>query len=209
MRALLLALMFSASVALPAYTQEAKEAAEKAETMVKRGVDKVQATGAAVAKDAKEAVAAGASAVADVKAKGEAVVQAEPLNVLKASLPTHLHNKLVHFPLALGIFGILFYLMSARWTSYLWPSRVLLATALVTAFASMVTGWGQRDGVQGTSLVETLEWHMHMGQISTALLALSLLLTFFPSARKWSWVILVAGVAALLITGALGGAVAA
>jgi len=190
MRALLLALMFGVAASLSAHSHEAKEAMAKAEAAVKQGVNKVQAT------------------VADTKAKGEAIIQAVPLELLKTSAPQHLHNKIVHFPLALGFFGAIFFLLSIRWASYLWPSRVLLGAALLGGLAALPTGEAMEDSVQGTSLLEVFEWHERFGQASVALLALILLLTFLPSTRKWSWVVVLAGIFALSVAGALGGAMA-
>lgn len=197
MRALFIAMLLGCWAPVAAQADEAKEL-----------VHKVQAGGAAVVKDAKAVVGAAQDLVADAKSQGEAIIQAEPLALLKESAPRHLHNKIVHFPIALGFFGALFFLLSLRWAAYLWPSRVLLGSALLAGLAALPTGEAMEGAIEGTSLEQSLEAHERLGQISVALLALVLLLTFFPSARKWSWVVVLAAVAALAITGALGGALA-
>jgi uncharacterized membrane protein len=215
MRALILSILFGLAATLPAHSHEAKEAVAKAEAAVKKGVDKVQATGAAVAKDAKamakgveNAAAAAGEALGDGKAKGEAIIQTLPLDALKASAPSHLHNKIVHFPIALGFFGAIFLLLSYRWAAYLWPSRVLLGVAALTAAVALPTGEAMEEAIEGSSLMQVLEWHETFGKVSLGLLLTLLLLSFLPSTRKWSWVVVLAALFALGVAGGLGGVLA-
>lgn len=184
-------------------------AADDAMLKAKKTVTKAGDTVQQVAKDAKAVAGAAKEVVEDAVGQAEAVVQAAPLDVLKRSAGSHWHNKLVHFPVALGIFGCLFVLATRRWPQYLWPSRVLLGSALVLGVAALRTGEAAEEAIEGTSLHSTLEWHETSAKLMLALLALTLLLTWFPSLKRWSWIVAVLACAMVLFTGALGGALGA
>ncbi len=168
-----------------------------------------------LAKDAK-AVAGAAKATVDSaveKAEGavhkaEAVAQSAPIDVLKESVRGHWHNKLVHFPVALGIFGCLFFIAALKWPNYLWPSRVLLGAAVLIGLPSMKTGEMAEELIEGTSLHTTLEWHETSAKVMLGLLLATLILSFFPSFKKWSWLVALAACGAVAFAGALGGALA-
>lgn len=163
----------------------------------------------AVAGAAKDKVEVAVDKAEDAMHKAEAVVQSAPMDVLKESVGSHWHNKLVHFPVALGIFGCLFFIAALKWPNYLWPSRVLLGSAFLTGFASMQTGEIAEEAIEGSSLHTTLEWHETSAKVFMGLLLATLILSFFPSFKKWSWVVALLACAAVTFTGALGGALAA
>jgi uncharacterized membrane protein len=188
------------------------ESVDKAKRAVKQAGDSVQqvATDAkAVAGAAKEAVDGAVGQVQAAARQAEAVAQAAPMDVLKESVGGHWHNKLVHFPVALGIFGCLFFLAARRWPNYLWPARVLLGSAALIGVVAMRTGESAEEAFEGTSFHSTLEWHETSAKVMLALLLATLLLSYFPSFKKWSWAVAVAACAAVLFTGALGGALGA
>jgi uncharacterized membrane protein len=180
--------------------------AESAQTAVVQAGDKVAAAAGQAADAAKASVAkAGDAANAAVK---EAVVVLEPLDVLKEHAGKHLHNKLVHFPVALGLFGSLFLLLSYRYPSYKWPARILLFSAGVFALFALPTGAAQATEFEGTSLTKVLQWHALAGKASLGLIWGAFLLSFFEASRKffWFYALLLAG--AILLAGGLGGILA-
>lgn len=162
-----------------------------------------------VAKDAQAVAGSAKDAVTGVVDKAEAVAQSEPVDVLKRSVNTHWHNKIVHFPVALGIFGVIFFVLSLRWAQYLWPSRLLLLSALLGGLAALPTGEAAEEGFRGTSMMATVHAHEKAGKLALILLALTLLLTWFPSLKKWSWLMGLLAIVALTVAGAFGGALAA
>lgn len=138
----------------------------------------------------------------------EVVVQAKPFEILKAHATKYLHNKIVHFPIALGFFGAIFLLLSFRYPSYKWPARVLLFFAGVAAAFALPTGQAQEGAFDGTSLKEVLGWHERSGQVSTALIWGAFLLSFFEVTRKFFWLYALALFWFLFMAGALGGILA-
>jgi uncharacterized membrane protein len=181
--------------------------AQSAQTAVVQAGDKV-ATAADKAADA--AKAGVQKAGQDLATAGkEAVVILEPLEALKQHGGQHLHNKLVHFPIALGLFGALFLLLSFRYPSYKWPARTLLFFAGVFGLFALPAGAAQAAEFDGTSLSKVLQWHALAGKTALGLIWGAFLLSFVDSARKFFWLYALALAAALILAGGLGGILAA
>lgn len=192
-----------AKAAVVATAKDAKDAVAKTGA---KAVDSAkaagQAAGAAV-KNAAEAAKEGAQA-----ASGEAVVMVQPFEVLKAGATKHLHNKLVHFPIALGLFGALFLLLSYRYPSYKWPARVLLFFGGAFGIAAMFTGEAQSAEFDGTSLAQVLEYHEDIARNCVILMWGALVLSFFEITRKFFWLYALVLAAGLILAGGLGGVLA-
>jgi len=180
--------------------------AQSAQTAVVQAGGKVEAEADKAAAAAKAGVAqAGNAANAAVK---EAVVILEPLDALKENAGKHVHNKLVHFPIALGAFGAIFLLLSFRYPSYKWPARVLLFFAGVFALFALPTGQAQAPEFDGTSLAKVLQWHEWAGKASLGLIWGAFLLSFLDSTRKYFWFYALILLTALALAGGLGGILA-
>lgn len=205
------AVLFIAAALLAVTPLSAHEGheAEEALAKAKQSVTAAGNTVKQVATDAKSLAGDAKSAVEGAMDKAEAVAQAQPVEVLKHSLNSHWHNKIVHFPVALGIFGVLFYLISLRWPSTLASARLLMASALALGLAALLTGEVAEEGFRGTSMMETVHAHENAGKAGLILLALMLLLTWFPSLKKWSWIVGILAIASIVMAGAFGGALAA
>jgi uncharacterized membrane protein len=204
-RGIFLLLTWLAALPLAAHAGH-EHAMDKAKATVAQAGERMQKAGQTVQKAAREAeTLAGEAkdAVANVLK-----AQAEPMELLRESLNSHWHNKIVHFPVALGIFGVLFFVASLRWPSYLWPSRVLLGAALLFGLAALRSGEAAEEAFRGTHLMKTVDAHENAAKLALLCLALQLLLTWFPSLRKWSWMVGVLAVFGILATGALGGVLA-
>ena len=211
MKALSLALLL-ALAASPLAAHEAHETVHAVkETVAKAGetVQKAGQTVQQVGKDAKALAEDAKDAVEGAVDKVQRAAQAEPMDVLKDSVNSHWHNKLVHFPVALGIFGVLFFIASLRWPAYLWPSRSPLAGVVLFGLAALRSGEAAEEGFHGSSLMETVHAHENAAKAAMVLLLLQLLLTWFPSFKKWSWVVGLLACAAIILAGAFGGALAA
>jgi uncharacterized membrane protein len=117
----------------------------------------------------------------------------------------HLHNKVVHFPLALGCTAALFLLISYRWPQY-WPAaRLLLFLAAASAVAAYFTGKAQEEDVENGPLRLYFERHESLGIASAISLWLGWALTLVPKARPWLWLYALLILFLLSGTGFLGG----
>ncbi|HET7292470.1 MAG TPA: hypothetical protein VFM88_08600, partial [Vicinamibacteria bacterium] len=64
-----------------------------------------------------------------------------PLEIdARDALSHHLHNKIVHFPIALGIAGAVLLLLSYRWPQFGPGARALLVLAALTAWVAVRSG---------------------------------------------------------------------
>jgi len=129
-----------------------------------------------------------------------------PVNVpLREAVFEHLHNKVVHFPLALGCTAALLLLLSYRWPQY-WPAaRLLLFLAAASAVAAYFTGKAQEEDVENGPLRLYFERHESLGIASAISLWLGWALTLVPKARPWLWLYALLILFLLSGTGFLGG----
>ncbi|MCS7311895.1 MAG: hypothetical protein NZ742_03160 [Acidobacteria bacterium] len=132
-----------------------------------------------------------------------------PLGVLwREQLFAHVHNKIVHFPIALGLMGAVLALLSLRWSQYASATRLLIVLAALWALASYFTGQAQEAAFKGSELEGVLEWHERLGIATTILLWLGVVVIWTPPARRWLWVWALIVLVLIPLTGFLGGILA-
>jgi uncharacterized membrane protein len=182
-----------------AVAETAKGAKDAAAKTASKAVASTKAVVSEAAGSAKEGVQ---------QAANEAVIMVQPFEVLKAGATKHLHNKLVHFPIVLGLFGALFLLLSYRYPSYKWPARVLLFFGGAFGIAAMFTGEAQSAEFDGTSLGQVLEYHEDIARNCVILMWGALVLSFFEITRKFFWLYALVLIAGLILAGGLGGVLA-
>ncbi len=128
--------------------------------------------------------------------------------VTKAALSTHRHNKLVHFPLALGVTGLFFLIACLRYESLRSAGRWMVFLAAVSSIAAVLTGRGQAEDVEGAALRQVLEGHEFIGTTAMFGLWLSWVLSLMDSATKWRWAVYLLVALGLLGAGFQGGILA-
>ncbi|MCK9426935.1 MAG: hypothetical protein M0Q21_12935 [Ignavibacteriaceae bacterium] len=142
--------------------------------------------------------------------KQEPVVEKEPEFVLKPGeqIFAHLHNKMVHFPIALTLVAFLFSLLNIKRRDYDLVIKILLGLSFVVAIAAFFTGNIQLAPFIGDPKEWLANIHRLTGIISSILILLWGASLFIERIKKYSWVIGLIVVAAILITGFLGGVLA-
>ena len=196
-------LILGFALSLPAFLAAHEGELHKAAKEAKAAVVEAGKAVAAGAKEAGQALTA-----AGKELSGAAVVQVEPLELVKRHARSHWHNKLVHFPIALGLLGVLFMLASLRWPSAASLGRWSLFLAALGSLAAIVTGLQSGDEYDGTSLVKALELHEDLGKATGLGLLAAWLLSFFDGAKKWAWVAYLGLAGLISFMAALGGAIA-
>jgi len=83
----------------------------------------------------------------------------------------HLHNKLVHFPIALGVFAFLLTLINFKWKNFDSAILISILIALLFAIGAFITGKNQSEPFIDTAKEWVVELHQAFG--------LSVLLSFF------------------------------
>jgi uncharacterized membrane protein len=127
----------------------------------------------------------------------------------KAMALSHLHNKIVHFPVALGLVGALFVLLGHFFKSLNPATRLLLTLAALGAMAAGWSGGLQMHEFTGGPYSDILETHMILGRITVIGLMVTAVASWFEGSRKWLWVLALALMVVISATGFYGGILAA
>jgi hypothetical protein len=125
-----------------------------------------------------------------------------------AALFEHMHNKIVHFPIALGLSAAVILLGRGRWAAYQPVAGALLAVAAVFAFAAYLTGGAQAAPFMGTPTEALVKQHATQGTLTAILLVAGAVLTHVRAAQRWLWLYALFLILAISFTGILGGLVA-
>lgn len=122
----------------------------------------------------------------------------------------HMHNKVVHFPIACGMVSALFEIISFRVSNFSAPANILLGITSLSAVGAFLSG----KSIEGTYEEETkgnstlhgaLELHETFGFITMIIYSLAFVLKFIPKMQRIGSVIVILMVPILGITGYLGG----
>lgn len=195
--------------------EEDSEVAETADRTVDEAADTARKLVTGAAERAKETAKKSAEiteknlAGAREEAEQEASETLLPPDVtFTEAVVDHMHNKLVHFPLALGLVGALLLLRSKK-EKWLGASRLLLFLAALVSIAAVLAGDAAEEHFnEAGKYAGTLEWHESMGITTAVMLWVGLVLTFVRDARKWLWLYGLALAAVITFTGFLGGVLA-
>jgi uncharacterized membrane protein len=117
----------------------------------------------------------------------------------------HLHNKIVHFPLALGMAAAVFLIVAPRWPAYGPAARVLLVVAAVASVAAFFSGEAQEDQFDDSPFHAVVEVHQRFGITTILTLWTGVALGFWARARRFMPVYGVLLILLLAATGFLGG----
>ena len=122
----------------------------------------------------------------------------------------HLHNKMVHFPIALAFAAFLFSLLNIKKQSHCTYQsiKILLGISLFTAIVAYFTGNSQITAFTGDPKEWLAKTHRLIGIISTILILIWFVFSLIEQTKKRSWVIGLIVVIAISITGFLGGVLA-
>src|SRR5258708_6896858 len=99
-------------------------------------------------KAAETAVITGAAAVST---GAKAATKVDWPSLIKASIPSHMHNRLVHFPIALGLAGCLFLILSRKIENLRPGGRWLLFLAAFSSIVAIFTGRAMQDGLESAA----------------------------------------------------------
>jgi uncharacterized membrane protein len=123
----------------------------------------------------------------------------------KTAFTGHLHNKIVHFPLALGLAAAVLLIVAPRWPAYEPAARVLLVAAALAAVAAYLTGGAQEEPFEDSPFHSVVELHEKFGIATAITLWAGVALSFWARARRFLPVYGVLLALLLASTGFLGG----
>jgi uncharacterized membrane protein len=128
--------------------------------------------------------------------------------IMREAAMSHLHNKIIHFPLALGITGSILIFFAKKRPEMIPLVRILLIAAALFAVAAYFTGKAQEEPFEHGEMEQIVEWHERTGIISGILLCLGVIVTSTQRTRSLLPIYAVIQLIALSITGFFGGILA-
>lgn len=87
----------------------------------------------------------------------------DPKTIMKEAMWSHLHNKIIHFPLALGLAAAVLILFARKRPEMLFTIRILLIVAALFAVAAYFTGKAQEEPFEKGEMQEFVEFHQWFG----------------------------------------------
>jgi uncharacterized membrane protein len=126
----------------------------------------------------------------------------------RAALFHHMHNKIVHFPIALGSIGALLLLLSYRWPQFGPGARVLLVIAALTAWMAVRSGEAQEADLEGGELGAWLDRHEDFGKWAALALSVAAIAALVKQARPVQWLLALVALGLVGYAAFLGGILA-
>ncbi len=172
-----------------------KEKTAKQDTLTIVGSDTIAINGKAVSKSV---------------LKQEPVEKKEPEFVLRLSeqMFVHLHNKIVHFPIAIGVLAFFFSLLHLKRKSYETTVVILVIFGLMFSLVAFFTGINQIEPFIGTSKYWVVDIHRYFGISILITYLLWLIFLLVEKIKKYAWIMGAIIFILIIITGFLGGVIA-
>ena len=120
----------------------------------------------------------------------------------------HPHNKIVHFPIAIGVFAFLFSLLHLKWKNQDTAILIMVAAGFLFSIAAYFTGNNQTEPFVGTGKEWVVDLHRNFGISVLATYFIWLLFLFIAKIKKYAWIIGAILFLIVSITGFLGGVIA-
>lgn len=123
----------------------------------------------------------------------------------KTAFTGNLHNKVIHFPLALGLAAAVIFMIAPRWPAYEPAARLLLIAGALAAVVAFFSGRAQEAQFDDSPFHSVVELHEKFGITSAITLWAGVALTFWARARRLMPLYGVLLMLVLACTGFLGG----
>jgi len=123
----------------------------------------------------------------------------------KTALTHNLHNKIVHFPLALGMAAAVLFMIAPRWPAYEPAARLLLIVGALAAVVAFFSGRAQEAQFDESPFHSVVELHEKFGITTALTLWTGVALTFWARARRFMPLYGILLLLLLACTGFLGG----
>ena len=155
---------------------------------------------------AEEAEAAPPASDASMEVTGDLAEQGAMAAIpWKTAFTGNLHNKIVHFPLALGMAAAVLFMIARRWPAYEPSARLLLIAGALAAVVAFFSGRAQEGEFDDSPFHSVVELHETFGIATAITLWAGVALTFWARARRFMPLYGILLVLLLVGTGFLGG----
>lgn len=130
----------------------------------------------------------------------------DPKTIMEEAMWSHMHNKIIHFPLALGVTASVLILFARKRPGMLPTIRVLLIVAALIAVGAYFTGKAQEEPFEEGEMHEFVEWHQWFGIASGVCLWAGIFVSSKPNNLLIPYAL--TQLVLLSVTGFLGGILA-
>ncbi|MFN3135537.1 MAG: DUF2231 domain-containing protein [Candidatus Kryptonium sp.] len=127
---------------------------------------------------------------------------------LSENLLEHVHNKLVHFPIAFAVAGFIFTILGFKWNKFLSSVNIIIFLAGVFAIAAYLTGVSQESAFEDTSKEWVVETHETLGIATAISIWVWFLFLSVKRLKKFSWLVGAITLILVLVTSFYGGVLA-
>lgn len=121
---------------------------------------------------------------------------------------SHLHNKIVHFPIALGYLLLIFMIVGYKTEVCHRASKIIVVLGGLSSIAAVIFGLLQTGPFIGTKMYFYVELHRNLAFISVLIYALLTWAIFRRLSRKIQLTLVLLLTASISLIGFLGGAIA-
>ncbi|CUS80120.1 Uncharacterized membrane protein [Candidatus Kryptonium thompsonii] len=127
---------------------------------------------------------------------------------LSENLLEHVHNKIVHFPVAFVVAGFILTILGFKWDKFSSSVNLLIFFAGVFAIAAYLTGVLQESAFEDTSKEWVVETHETLGIVTAISIWVWFLFLSVKRLKRFSWLIGLITFVLVLVTGFYGGVLA-
>ena len=120
----------------------------------------------------------------------------------------HIHNKVIHFPIALTAIGFLLMLLGYKENKYLNVLKIIIPFAGLVGVVAIFSGQAQAEPFEGTAIYELVETHELLGFGVVVSLILWSLALYVKQLKKFVWLFAALTFILVSITGLYGGVIA-
>ena len=143
-----------------------------------------------------------------IKSKPE-IIKEEPMKLNPAEqVFEHLHNKLVHFTIALGLFAFLLTVLNFKWKKFDSAILISVLTAFIFSIGAFITGKNQSEPFLGTAKEWIVELHQNFGTAVLISLFVWTVFLIIDKLKKYAWIIGLIASILILFAAFLGGVIA-
>lgn len=120
----------------------------------------------------------------------------------------HIHNKVIHFPIALTVVGLLLMVLGYKDNKYWGTLKIIIPFAVVMTIVAVFAGLSQAEPFEGTSTYPLVETHELLGFGVLASLILWSVALYVEKLKKFVWLLAVLTFVLVSIAGLYGGVIA-
>ncbi|VAX21358.1 hypothetical protein MNBD_IGNAVI01-1483 [hydrothermal vent metagenome] len=138
----------------------------------------------------------------------EAAEEGEVEEVTIGAVFEHIHNKVIHFPIALTIIGLLLMILGYKDNKYLGAIKIIIPFAALMTIVAVFAGLSQAEPFEGTAAYGLVETHELLGFGVLASLILWSIALYVKKLEKFIWALAILTFLLVSAAGLYGGVIA-